>query len=207
MIVKAISLVLIVIVFLVLWGWLKHRGYPSYPYMKIVHLGTGIALVLTVFWFNSPIIPLAIMGGFLAFFLFCRYCLKQRLFIMKGRLADIYGVVGCLVSVGIGWGILKDPYLGITPALMFSWGDCVTGFTRWPIYHKRCKGNWGSLTMLAVCLAIGIFLIKPFWVGILGAIAAVLTEKYSQLEGIWDDNLTIPFATMTVIYPLCLIFG
>lgn len=64
--------------------------------------------------------------------------------------------------------------------------------------------------MLCVCLAISWVFMKPFWIGAVGSIIAVVTEWAFGDVGIvkWaDDNWTIPLASMGTIFAMLALVG
>jgi dolichol kinase len=89
--------------------------------------------------------------------------------------------------------------------LFMAWGDCVTGLVRFKVYGKPVKGLWGSVAMLAVCLAISRAFVAPFWIGAVASAIAVATEWAFGDAGIirWaDDNWAIPVTSLAGILGL-----
>jgi len=120
-------------------------------------------------------------------------------------LAEIHFPATGIVTIGICWGLLGKPWLAIVPLLFMGGGDAVTGLIRSKVYGREVKGNWGSLGMLATCLILAYF-IQPYYIGAVGALAAVVAEKYTKTTKYIDDNLTIPLASatvMSILYILC----
>ncbi|MBA7692282.1 hypothetical protein ES703_100845 [subsurface metagenome] len=55
------------------------------------------------------------------------------------------------------------------------------------------------------CLVLAYF-ITPYWIGVAGALTAVIAEKYTTTTKWVDDNLTIPLSSafvMGILYILC----
>ncbi|GAJ22543.1 unnamed protein product, partial [marine sediment metagenome] len=77
-------------------------------------------------------------------------------------------------------------------------GDAITGLIRSKVYGREVKGAWGSLGMLVTCLILAYF-IQPYAIGVAGAIAATLAEKYTKTTNYVDDNLTIPLSSAFVM--------
>jgi len=82
----------------------------------------------------------------------------------------------------------------------------VTGLIRSKVYAKEIKGNFGSIGMLAVCLIFAYF-IHPYWIGAVGAVNAVVAERFTKTTKYVDDNLTIPLASAFVMTLLHIYFG
>ena len=60
--------------------------------------------------------------------------------------------------------------------------------------------------MLVTCLTLAYF-IQPYWVGVAGALTAVVAEKYTKTTKYIDDNLTIPLSSAFVMALLHTHFG
>ena len=60
--------------------------------------------------------------------------------------------------------------------------------------------------MLITCLILAYF-IQPYFIGVLGAVTAVIAEKYTKTTKYIDDNLTIPLASAFVMGVLYVNFG
>ncbi|MBA7579488.1 hypothetical protein ES708_21359 [subsurface metagenome] len=60
--------------------------------------------------------------------------------------------------------------------------------------------------MLVTCLVFAYF-IKPYWIGVAGAVAAVIAERFTKTRHYVDDNLTIPLASALVMALLHIYFG
>ncbi|GAJ21795.1 unnamed protein product [marine sediment metagenome] len=85
-------------------------------------------------------------------------------------------------------------------------GDAITGLIRSKVYGREVKGNWGSLGMLITCLILAYF-IQPYWIGAIGAVTAVITERFTKTTKWVDDNLTIPLASATMMSLLYIYFS
>jgi dolichol kinase len=120
-------------------------------------------------------------------------------------LAEIHFPATGIVLIGICWGLLDKPWLAIVPLTFMGAGDAITGLIRSKVYGREVKGVIGSIGMLVVCLTLAYF-IEPYWMGVAGALTAVLAEKYTKTTKYVDDNLTIPLASaavMGILYILC----
>lgn len=113
-------------------------------------------------------------------------------------LAEIHFPATGIVTIGVCWGWLGEPWLAIVPLCFMGGGDAITGIIRSKVYGKEVKGNWGSLGMLATCLILAYF-IHPYWVGAAGATAAVMAERFTKTTKYVDDNLTIPLGSALVM--------
>ncbi|MBA7589409.1 hypothetical protein ES708_31494 [subsurface metagenome] len=85
-------------------------------------------------------------------------------------------------------------------------GDAITGLLRSKVYGREVKGNWGSVGMLITCLILAYF-IKPYWIGAIGAVTAVIAERFTKTTKWVDDNLTIPLASATMMSLLYIYFS
>ncbi|GAH37032.1 unnamed protein product, partial [marine sediment metagenome] len=96
-------------------------------------------------------------------------------------------------------------WLAIVPLMFMGAGDAITGLIRSKVYGREVKGVIGSMGMLVVCLTLAYF-IEPYWIGSVGAVTAVIAEKYTKTTKYVDDNLTIPLASaavMGLLYTYC----
>ena len=74
------------------------------------------------------------------------------------------------------------------------------GLVRALVYKRPCKGLWGSVACLALCAPFAV-LVKPWWVGVAGAIGFTVVE---YLAGDFapvkvDDNLAAPVASAAIM--------
>ncbi|GAI13094.1 unnamed protein product, partial [marine sediment metagenome] len=51
------------------------------------------------------------------------------------------------------------------------------------------------------------YFITPYWIGAVGAITAVIAERFTKTTQYADDNLSIPLASALVMAPLHTYFG
>jgi len=93
---------------------------------------------------------------------------------------------------------MGEPWLAIVPLCFMGGGDAITGLIRSKVYGKEIKGNWGSLGMLVVCLILAYF-IQPYWIGAVGAVTAVIAERFTKTRHFIDDNLVIPLSSALVM--------
>jgi dolichol kinase len=105
----------------------------------------------------------------------------------------------------VSWLWLNQSGVSVACLLYMAWGDGITGLVRSRVYHKAVKGWWGSLAMLAVCLVISAFFVRPFWIGVAGSLVAVAAEQAFGEYGVFkwgDDNWAIPVTSMITILGL-----
>jgi len=167
--------------------------------------------MLSPFLFSSFWWPLILTTGFTALLLYARW---KRPHTFRGTggsgrphaLAEIHFPATGIVLIGVLWGVLGEPWLAIVPLAFMGAGDALTGLIRNKIYHREVKGNWGSVGMLITCLILAYF-IQPYFIGVLGAVTAVIAEKYTKTTKYIDDNLTIPLASAFVMGVLYVNFG
>jgi len=184
---------------------------PQYISRKLGHLGGCVGFLLCPLLFSSFWWPLVLTTGFTALFLYARW-MKPRTFRGVGgsgrpeALAEIHFPATGIITIGICWGLLGEPWLAIVPLLFMGGGDAITGLIRSKVYGKEIKGNWGSVGMLAVCLIFAYF-IHPYWIGAVGAVNAVVAERFTKTTRYVDDNLTIPLSSAVVMGVLHAYFG
>ncbi|MBA7677446.1 hypothetical protein ES703_85703 [subsurface metagenome] len=176
---------------------------PQYISRKIGHLGGAVAFLLCPLLFNSFWWPLILTAGFTALLLYARI-LRPSLFRGVGgsgrpdALAEIHFPATGIVLIGVCWGILGYPWLAIIPLTFMGAGDAITGLIRSKVYGREVKGNWGSVGMLITCLVLAYF-IQPYWIGAIGAVTAVIAERFTKTTKWVDDNLTIPLSSASVM--------
>jgi len=184
---------------------------PQYISRKIGHLGGCVAFMLCPLLFSSFWLPLILTTGFTILLLYARL-FKPKTFRGVGgsgrpyAFAEVNFPATGIVTIGICWGLLGEPWLAIVPLLFMGGGDAITGLIRSRVYGREVKGLWGSLGMLITCLIFAYF-IQPYYIGVAGAITAVLVEKFTRTTKYVDDNLTIPLASAVVMGILYLIGG
>ena len=176
---------------------------PQYISRKIGHLGGAVAFLLCPFLFSSFWWPLILTTGFTLLLLYARLFKPEAFRGVGGSgrpraLAEIHFPATGIVLIGVLWGIFNQPWLAIVPLTFMGAGDAITGLIRSKVYGREVKGAWGSLGMLVTCLVLAYF-IQPYAIGVAGAIAATLVEKYTKTSKYVDDNLTIPLASALVM--------
>ncbi|HUV55963.1 MAG TPA: hypothetical protein VMV84_01895 [Dehalococcoidales bacterium] len=185
-------------------------GIPQYVSRKIGHLAGCVGFILCPFLFSDFRWPLILTTGF-TLLLLCARLFKPDYFRGVGgsgrpqALAEIHFPATGILTIGVLWGYLGQPWLAIVPLTYMGAGDAVTGLIRSKVYGKEVKGPWGSLGMLVTCLILAYF-IHPYWIGAAGAGAAIIAEKYTKTTRYVDDNLSIPFFSALVMGLLFYIF-
>jgi len=182
-------------------------GIPQYTSRKLGHFGGAVGFLLCPLLFSSFWWPLILTTGFTVLLLYARMFRPTTFRGVGGSgrleaLAEIHFPATGIVTMGICWGLLGEPWLAIVPLTFMGAGDAITGLIRSRVYGREVKGNWGSLGMLVVCLTLAYF-ITPYWVGVMGAITAVIAERFTKTTRYVDDNLTIPLSSalvMTALY-------
>jgi phytol kinase len=183
-------------------------GVPHYISRKIGHFAGGFSFLVATFKFSSAFWPIVISVAFGVLLIAARLLRPETFRGVGGAgreenvMAEVWFPWVAVPVFVIAWAWLSKQDIALACLLFMAWGDGVTGLLRWQIYHKPVKGLWGSLAMLCVCLIISWALIKPFWVGAIGSIAATVTEwafgdlgKFKHA----DDNWTVPLVSMCVI--------
>lgn len=179
---------------------------PQYISRKLGHLGGAVAFLLSPFLFDTFVWPLILTTGFTLLLLYARIFSPKAFRGVGGSgrpdaLAEIHFPATGIVLIGVCWGLFSEPWLAIVPLCFMGAGDAVTGLIRSRVYGREVKGAWGSLGMLVTCLLLAYF-IQPYWIGAVGAITAVIAEKYTKTTRFIDDNLTIPLASAFVMTSL-----
>ena len=178
-------------------------GIPQYISRKLGHLGGCVGFLLCPLLFSSFWWPLILTAGFTAMLLYARVFRPQTFRGVGGSgrieaLAEIHFPATGIVTIGVCWGLMGQPWLAIVPLAFMGGGDAVTGLIRSKMYGREVKGAWGSLGMLATCLILAYF-IEPYWIGAAGAATAVIAERFTKTTKYCDDNLTIPLSSALVM--------
>jgi dolichol kinase len=176
---------------------------PQYVSRKLGHLGGAIGFLLCPLLFMSFWWPFILTLTFSGLLLYARWR-RPNMFRGVGgsgrpeALAEIHFPATGIILIGVLWGIFDQPWLAVVPLCFMGAGDALTGLIRSRVYSKEVKGVWGSLGMIVTCLLFAIF-IKPYWIGVLGALIATLAEKWTPTTKYVDDNLTIPLVSAAVM--------
>ncbi len=184
---------------------------PQYISRKLGHLGGCVGFLLCPLLFSSFWWPLILTTAFTILLLYARL-FKPDYFRGVGgsgrpqALAEIHFPATGIVLIGICWGLLGEPWLAIVPLCFMGGGDAITGLIRSRVYGKEIKGAWGSVGMLATCLIFAYF-IQPYSIGAVGAVTAVIAERFTKTTKYVDDNLTIPLSSALVMSLLHTYFG
>ena len=190
-------------------------GVPNYISRKVGHGAGGVAFLAAIAMSSAgwPIILAAGFGIFLFVFHFAKPDMLRGIG-GSGRssssMAEVWFPLVAVPVFGISWYWLNAPSIAVACLLFMAWGDGITGVVRSQIYHKPVKGVWGSLAMLGICLVIAWVFIKPFWIGAIGSVVAVIVEWGFGDNGIvkWaDDNWAIPAFSLGTILGLMALTG
>ena len=166
---------------------------------KLAHSLVGVAVLSTLWLFDSPVVPLVLSLVILVVFIATHtrevfYGVAQ-----KGRLSEVYFAASCAVCFAAWW--VVDPKIAVASTLFLAWGDGVTGLVRWWTDKRHAKTLSGTAANLVACLLIAL-LVTPYWVGVVGAMVAVVLEHLCGDVGRikWlDDNLAMPLGALVVI--------
>ena len=172
---------------------------------KLAHSLVGVAVLSTLWLFDSPIIPLVLSLVILLVFVATHtreffYGVAKR-----GRLSEIYFAASCAVCFASWW--VVDPKIAVASTLFLAWGDGITGLVRWLTDKRHAKTFSGTAANLVVCLLIAL-LVTPYWVGAVGAGVAVVLEHLCGDVGrirFLDDNLAMPLGALAVMGGLSLV--
>jgi len=176
---------------------------PQYISRKIGHLGGATAFLLCPLLFSSFWWPFILTIAFTILLGYARWFRPHTFRGVGGSgrpeaLAEIHFPATGIVLIGVLWGIFNQPWLATIPLTFMGAGDAITGLIRSRVYGREVKGNWGSLGMLATCLILAYF-IYPYWIGTVGAITAVIAERFTKTSRYVDDNLTIPLSSALIM--------
>ena len=191
-------------------------GVPHYISRKIGHFTGGLAFLISIFVFSSSWWPIILAVLFGTMLLVARIVRPATFRGVGGSgrsekvMAEIWFAWTAVLVYGISWLWLQKPSVAIACLLFMAWGDGITGLVRWYIYRRPVKGLWGSLAMLCVCSIISWTLVRPFWIGAIGSVTAVITEWAFGDVGIFkwaDDNWAIPLISMGTILGIMALTG
>ena len=171
---------------------------------KLAHSLVGVAVLSTLWLFDSPVVPLVLSLVILVVFIATHtrevfYGVAQ-----KGRLSEVYFAASCAVCFAAWW--VVDPKIAVASTLFLAWGDGVTGLVRWWTDKRHAKTLSGTAANLVACLLIAL-LVTPYWVGAIGAGVAVVLEHLCGDVGkikFLDDNLAMPLGALLVMSVLWL---
>ena len=189
---------------------------PHYISRKIGHSAGGLGFLLCALLFSSGWWPLIIATVFAIMLGGARYIRPQTFRGVGGAgrpqevMAEVWFPLASLPVIGVGWLWLDKPLVAISCLLFMAWGDMITGIVRSQVYGRPVKGLWGSVAMLATCLVIAGAFIQPFWVGVVAALVATITEWACGDVGIikcLDDNLMIPLTSCATVFGILALIG
>lgn len=190
-------------------------GVPHYISRKIGHIAGGVAFLVCLF-FNSPGWPIILSSSFGLILLLARLTKPDTFRGVGGSgrnskvMAEVWFPWVAVPVFTVSWAWLERPALAVSVLLFMAWGDGITGLVRSRLYSRPVKGLWGSLGMLVVCLIISLVLIKPFWIGVVTSIIAVIVEWAFGDNGRFkwaDDNWAIPLVSVGVLLGLMALIG
>jgi len=189
---------------------------PHYTSRKIGHAAGGLGFLLCAFLFSSGWWPLILAAGFVVMLWVARVVKPDAFRGVGGSgrptkaMAEVCFPLASIPVIGVGWVWLGEPLIAISCLLFMAWGDCITGIVRSQVYGKAVKGLWGSVAMFGACLIIAWCFIEPFWVGVVTAMVATITEWACGDVGIikpLDDNLMIPLTSCATVFGILALIG
>ncbi|AEM39285.1 hypothetical protein Pyrfu_1427 [Pyrolobus fumarii 1A] len=184
---------LIVILSKLLYNALRGIGLGYYRAVyfvrKYIHVfGGGVVAFLTPFVFTSPLIPL-VMGLVLAAGLALARATNKLMywFQVPDNAYEVNFCIAWALGIAILWLITGNPWIAVTPALLISIGDAVTGVVRNVVVGRRSKHWVGNLAMATVTVPLVGGLL-----GVPGMLVAAVASVIERLEfGPIDDNVLI----------------
>ena len=194
---------------LYLANYFYDSNIPQYISRKLGHLGGAVGFLLCPLLFTSFWWPFILTISFTALLGYARWFRPSTFRGVGGlgrpqALAEIHYPATGVVLIGVLWGLYNQPWLAIVPLTFMGAGDAITGLIRSKVYGREVKGNLGSAGMLVTCLVLAYF-IHPYWIGAVGALVAVIAEKFTKTTRYVDDNLSIPLASALVMGVLSII--
>ncbi len=191
--------------------WIANTLYdhhvPHYLSRKAGHAAAGFTFLAGILLLSSALWAIALAALFGVLLLGARF-LRPTTFRGVGgsgrsnAFSEVWFAWVVIPVIGIGWFWLDRPFITLACLLYMAWGDCITGLVRANIYRQPVKGLWGSAAMAGVCLGISWFLLRPVWVGVLGALTATAAEWAFGDVGIFrwgDDNWAVPLFSLAAI--------
>ncbi len=202
----AVSLAMLVGAGLGLSNLLRDREIPRPLARYVAPWTTGGAFLMAVLWLE-PVVAITLASVLTVMMVTLKGLRRTALRGVEGEFASqkwseiTFGLAGT-ASLVVGWGLLGDPWLGFLPIAFMAWGDSTSGFVRATYYRSNFSSWWPSLGMMLICLGAAL-LYAPYWIGVVGAVAATMAErKRPRLGAWWDDNanvVTVSLATMIVL--------
>ena len=181
---------------------LLYKATKNFVYSrKLAHFISGIAILLSLYLFTSPIFPFLLS---LVFLVILSATHTREVFSgvqKRGRLSEVYFALSVSLCF-LSWYVV-DKHIGTAAALFLAWGDGITGLIRVFTVKTHSKDWRGSLGCFLVCALISVLLVSPIWIGIVGAAVGTLAERFSgdaerALVRI-DDNLAMPLLSLAVM--------
>ena len=198
--------VLVALAGLVVSNILYDRGVDSALSRCVASALGGAAFLIAVLWLDAWT-AVALSGILTLFILILRLGFRRGLRGAKGSLPSqawgeiTYPMAG-VAALAIGWGLLGDKWLAFVPIAFMAWGDTAAGLVRATTRGRKVSSIWPSFAMLGVCL-VAARLFQPYWIGAAGAIIATAAERLvPRLATVWDDNLTVVPASLTIMIVL-----
>ena len=184
---------------------LYDRGASSSVSRRAAHSIGGAAYLLAVLWLN--VWTAMALAGVLALSVLVLILGSPRSLrgVSRSPSTRDWAVVAyptaATVSLAVGWGMLGNMWLAFGPIAFMAWGDSVAGLVRSWIRSGRIAWLVGggaardsivvlapSMVMLGVCLIVAA-LVQPYWIGVVGAIAATVAERFRLIgHSIWEGN-------------------
>ena len=179
------------------------RGVPSNVSRFVAPVLGGAAFLVAVLWLDAWT-AITVSGVLTLSILVLRLGFRRGLRGVRGSLptqdwAEItYPMAGTL-SLAVGWGLLGDKWLAFLPIAFMAWGDSAAGLARATVWRGNVASVWPSFGMLGISL-IAASLYQPYWIGVLGAVAATVAERRRpMILTIWDDNLHVVGMSLAVM--------
>lgn len=174
----------------------EYENIPAeYISRKIVHIFNGgiTALLVPIFYegyYWIVVVSAFLFAGYISFHRMWRlmywFQIKENAY--EVHFALMYGIT---LMIGV---VLGDIWIGLIPILFMSFGDSATGLIRAFTQQRRIKSWDGTIAMIVVCSIIGYWQLG--WYGVLAGIVVSFIEKIPRI----DDNITVPIATLIIVY-------
>jgi hypothetical protein len=187
---------------------------------KIGHICCGIPYLISPFLFTHPWWPI-IASGFFTLLLTLTHFLKGDAFrgvggiSRPGAAAEITYPLGATICLAVGWAWLGNAWLGVIPILFMSFGDGLSGLTRFLLYSSepmpegKLKRMAGTLVFIFVCMLVALPFKPHYWICLFGIALAAGAESIFSERGIirFDDNLPIQLTALITMASLFHFYG
>ncbi|MEM3404572.1 MAG: hypothetical protein QXJ17_08560 [Nitrososphaeria archaeon] len=158
---------------------------------KLIHLSASPAVISYMYLFNEPYI-FFVFGVFFTLVLILPHIKAKELswFQEKKNYGEVFFCVSFSALSILFWDASTRMIAGVA-MLFMAVGDSFTGMVRSRFLKERAKHWSGSVAMLVSCIIIGYVFLG------LNGMACAVVATLAEYQPWIDDNLSVPFITMT----------